>query len=40
MLRNDRQVREKHVYHGIDRKNPRTEIALEAIQVQQQELAA
>ena len=40
VYRNDRQVRERHVWHAIDRKNPRTEIALEAIQVQQQELAA
>lgn len=23
---NDRQVREKHIYHGIDKANPRTEI--------------
>lgn len=28
---NDRQVREKHVYHGIDRKNPRAEIEVEPI---------
>jgi Holliday junction resolvase RusA-like endonuclease len=28
---NDRQVREKHVYHGIDRQNPRAEIEIEAI---------
>jgi Holliday junction resolvase RusA-like endonuclease len=28
---NDRQVREKHVYHGIDRANPRTEIEVEEI---------
>lgn len=25
---NDRQVREKHVYHEIDRKNPRFEIVI------------
>ncbi|QDP58334.1 MAG: putative endodeoxyribonuclease [Prokaryotic dsDNA virus sp.] len=25
---NDRQVREKHVYHDIDRKNPRFEIVV------------
>lgn len=35
---NDRQVREKHVYHGIDRKNPRVEITIEPVQAQQQGL--
>jgi Holliday junction resolvase RusA-like endonuclease len=40
VYRNDRQVREKHVYHGIDRKNPRVEIAIEAMQAQQQGIAA
>jgi Holliday junction resolvase RusA-like endonuclease len=29
---NDRQVREKHVYHAIDRKNPRTEIVVQPLQ--------
>lgn len=29
---NDRQVREKHVYHAIDRKNPRTEVLIEPVQ--------
>jgi Holliday junction resolvase RusA-like endonuclease len=28
---NDRQVREKHVYHGIDKMNPRTEIEIEPL---------
>lgn len=28
---NDRQVREKHIFHGIDRKNPRTEIVVEQL---------
>jgi hypothetical protein len=28
---NDRQVREKHVFHGIDRANPRTEIEIEPL---------
>ena len=37
---NDRQVREKHVYHGIDRANPRTEVEVEPMTAQQQELAA
>lgn len=35
VYRNDRQVREKHVFHGIDRVNPRAEIEVEAL-VQQQ----
>jgi hypothetical protein len=30
-FRNDRQVREKHVYHAIDRANPRAEIDVEAL---------
>lgn len=34
-FRNDRQVREKHVYHAIDRINPRTEITIEALAPQQ-----
>lgn len=29
---NDRQVREKHVYHAIDRANPRTEIEVEQLE--------
>lgn len=28
---NDRQVREKHVYHAIDRANPRAEIEIEPL---------
>lgn len=35
VYRNDRQVREKHVFHGIDKRNPRAEIRVEALQVQQ-----
>lgn len=35
---NDRQVREKHVFHFIDRANPRAEIEVEALQAQQQGL--
>lgn len=35
VYRNDRQVREKHVYHGIDRANPRTEVLVEPMQMQQ-----
>lgn len=38
VYRNDRQVREKHVFHGIDRKNPRAEIVVEALQAQQPDL--
>lgn len=30
---NDRLVREKHVYHDIDRKNPRAEITVEPIEI-------
>lgn len=29
---NDRQVRERHVYHAIDRKNPRAEIIIERME--------
>lgn len=32
---NDRQVREKHVYHAIDRRNPRAEIEVEPLEAQQ-----
>lgn len=35
---NDRQVRERHVYHGIDRVNPRAEIEIEPLQAQQEPL--
>jgi Holliday junction resolvase RusA-like endonuclease len=35
VYRNDRQVREKHVYHGVDRVNPRVEIEVEALAPQQ-----
>lgn len=31
VYRNDRQVREKHIYHGIDAKNPRAEITVEEL---------
>lgn len=29
VYRNDRQVRERHVHHGIDRANPRVELEIE-----------
>lgn len=32
---NDRQVRERHVYHGIDATNPRAEIEIETMEPQQ-----
>ncbi len=32
---NDRQVREKHVYHGIDKLMPRTEVLIESISPQE-----
>lgn len=38
VYRNDRQVREKHVFHAIDRRNPRAEIVVEPLQMQQDEL--
>jgi Holliday junction resolvase RusA-like endonuclease len=38
VYRNDRQVREKHVYHAIDRKNPRAEVIVEPLQAQQVDL--
>jgi len=38
VYRNDRQVREKHVYHGISARNPRAEISVEAMVMQQTEL--
>lgn len=28
---NDRQIREKHIYHGINKENPRTEIEIRPI---------
>lgn len=31
---NDRQVRELHLYHGIDKKNPRAEIEVEPLEAQ------
>lgn len=40
VYRNDRQVREKHVFHAIDRANPRAEILVEPLQAQQPELIA
>ena len=36
--RNDRQIREKHVYHAIDRANPRAEVLIEPLHAQQTEL--
>lgn len=35
VYRNDRQVREKHVFHAIDRANPRTEVEIEPLVAQQ-----
>lgn len=35
VYRNDRQVREKHVYHAIDKRNPRAEVTVEPLQAQQ-----
>lgn len=30
LVSNDRQIREKHIYHGIDKVNPRVEFKIEA----------
>jgi Holliday junction resolvase RusA-like endonuclease len=38
VYKNDRQVREKHVFHGIDRGNPRAEVTIETLEPQQPEL--
>lgn len=38
VYRNDRQVKEKHVYWGIDPRNPRAEIEVEALHAQQPDL--
>jgi len=38
IFRNDRQVREKHVFHGIDRSNPRAHVTIEAMTAQQESL--
>jgi len=35
VYRNDRQVREKHVYHGIDRANPRASVVIQPLVAQQ-----
>jgi hypothetical protein len=32
VIKNDRQVREKHVFHGVDRANPRCEIVVEPLE--------
>ncbi len=38
VYQNDRQVRERHVYHAIDRANPRAEIEIEPLRMRQPEL--
>ena len=38
VYRNDRQVREKHVFWDLDRVNPRAEVLVEALQWQQESL--
>jgi hypothetical protein len=35
---NDRQVREKHIHHFIDRANPRAEVEIEPLVMQQEAL--
>jgi Holliday junction resolvase RusA-like endonuclease len=39
VYRNDRQVRQKFVFHGIDRANPRAHVIVEPLQAQQLDLA-
>ena len=38
VYRNDRQVRELHLHHGIDRANPRAEITIQPLLAQQEPL--
>lgn len=38
VYRNDRQVRELHLFHGIDRANPRAEITVQPLIAQQAQL--
>lgn len=38
VYQNDRQVREKHVYHGIDKLMPRAEVTIESLAPQQASL--
>lgn len=38
VYRNDRQVREKHIFHGIDKQNPRAEITVLPLEAQQMDL--
>jgi Holliday junction resolvase RusA-like endonuclease len=38
VYRNDRQVREKHIFHAIDKANPRVEIEITPLQPQQADL--
>jgi len=39
VYRNDRQVREKHVFHAVDMHCPRVEVEVEAVNAQQVALA-
>jgi Holliday junction resolvase RusA-like endonuclease len=38
VFRNDRQCRELHLYHGVDRANPRAEITVQPLVAQQAQL--
>lgn len=40
VYKNDRQVRERHVYHGIDARNPRAEIWVQPMQAQHVDMFA
>jgi Holliday junction resolvase RusA-like endonuclease len=32
VYKNDRQIREMHLYHGIDKRNPRAEVEIEELE--------
>ena len=32
IYKNDRQIRERHIFHAIDRRNPRAEVVIEPVQ--------
>lgn len=40
VYQNDRQVREKHIFHEIDKRNPRAEITVELLEGQQMDLVS
>lgn len=34
VYKNDRQIKEKHIYHAIDKENPRAEIEIECLEAE------